>query len=75
MASYSNISAGNAGIFAQIAARITEAREGLAKRQLRRRVFRQTMNELSALSRRELDDLGLNRTVIRRVAWEEALKR
>lgn len=75
MASYSNISSANAGLLSQIAARFAEAREGLAKRRLRRRVFRQTMSELSALSTRELADLGLNRTVIRRVAWEEAQKR
>ncbi len=75
MASYSNISAGNAGIFAQIAARLTEARERFARNRLRRHIFRQTMSELSALSTRELADLGLHRSMIRRVAWQEAQKR
>lgn len=38
----------------------------------RRRVYRQTLRELSALSTRELQDLGLSRSEIRRVAWQAA---
>ncbi|WP_170478821.1 DUF1127 domain-containing protein [Ruegeria arenilitoris] len=38
----------------------------------RYRVYRQTVNELSALSNRELADLGLNRSMIRRVAMQAA---
>lgn len=38
----------------------------------RRRVYRQTIAELSALSDRDLADLGLHRALIRRVALEAA---
>ncbi len=34
------------------------------------RVYRKTVNELSALSARELADLGLNRSMIKRIALE-----
>ncbi len=39
---------------------------------VRYRVYRQTVNELSALSNRELADLGLHRSIIRRVAMQAA---
>lgn len=38
----------------------------------RRRIFKQTLVELNALSTRELSDLGLSRTSIRNVAREAA---
>lgn len=38
----------------------------------RRRVFNRTVRELSALSSRELADLGLSRSMITRVAIEAA---
>ena len=38
----------------------------------RRRVFKQTVRELQALSNRELADLGINRAMITRVASEAA---
>jgi uncharacterized protein YjiS (DUF1127 family) len=36
------------------------------------RMYRKTVGELSTLSSRELDDLGLNRSMIKRVAMEAA---
>ncbi|MGI9368459.1 MAG: DUF1127 domain-containing protein [Ruegeria sp.] len=39
---------------------------------VRHRMYRQTVNELSALSGRELADLGLHRSMIRRVAMQAA---
>jgi uncharacterized protein YjiS (DUF1127 family) len=48
-------------------ARITDA---LA----RRRVYKQTYSELSALSTRELTDLGISRSMISRLAYEAAYK-
>ncbi|NOD34705.1 MULTISPECIES: DUF1127 domain-containing protein [unclassified Ruegeria] len=38
----------------------------------RYRMYRQTVNELSSLSNRELADLGLHRSIIRRVAMQAA---
>ena len=38
------------------------------------RLYRDTLDGLSALSNRELDDLGLSRTDLRRVAEEAAYK-
>lgn len=36
------------------------------------RVYRETLNELNALSGRELADLGLNRSMLKRIALEAA---
>lgn len=41
-------------------------------RSARRRIYRQTFRELSALTNRELADLGLSRSEIRRVAYQAA---
>ena len=41
----------------------------------RRRVFKQTYRELNSLTNHELDDLGLDRTLITRVALEAAYGR
>jgi uncharacterized protein YjiS (DUF1127 family) len=38
----------------------------------RRRIYKQTVSELSALSSRELADLGISRTMINRLANEAA---
>lgn len=46
--------------------------KNLQESRQRRRVFVQTLRELNALSTRELDDLGINRTMITRVAHEAA---
>jgi uncharacterized protein YjiS (DUF1127 family) len=36
------------------------------------RLYRQTFNELCGLSNRELADLGMNRSIIKRVAYQTA---
>lgn len=46
---------------------------GLRTRFARYRMYRQTFEELDALSARDLDDLGLSRSTIRQVAWESAM--
>ncbi len=46
--------------------------EAAKDRFLRNRMYRQTVNELSSLSNRELADLGLHRSMIRRVAQQAA---
>lgn len=38
----------------------------------RRRIYRQTVRELNALSTRELADLGIHRSMITRIALEAA---
>ncbi|MDF2140214.1 DUF1127 domain-containing protein [Paenirhodobacter sp. CAU 1674] len=45
---------------------------GLSEALARRRVYRQTLRELQALSTRELSDLGIHRSMITRVAQEAA---
>ncbi len=56
---------GFAGGFASLFAGIREQME-------RRKLFRQTLRELNSLSNRELNDLGLSRSMIRRIAYQAA---
>ena len=56
------------GLFARVAA----ALRGLNLRHAQYRVYRRTFDELNRLSVRELDDLGLNRSMLRSIAWEAA---
>lgn len=44
----------------------------IAERLERRRVYKQTVAELSTLSNRELADLGISRSMIRAIALEAA---
>ncbi|GFE63541.1 DUF1127 domain-containing protein [Litoreibacter roseus] len=44
----------------------------LKQRYAQYRLYRQTLNELSALTDRELNDLGLSRSILRRIAYEAA---
>lgn len=55
----------NGGFFARIL-------NGLTERYTQYAAYRKTMAELSALSDRELRDLGLHRSMIRFLAHEEA---
>lgn len=56
------------GLRDRFAALVRLYNEGAA----RRRVYRQTVNELMSLSDRELADLGIHRSLITRVALEAA---
>jgi uncharacterized protein YjiS (DUF1127 family) len=49
--------------------------EGLSDRWRRYRLFRRTYAELDALTTRELDDLGISRSMITRLAYEAAYGR
>jgi uncharacterized protein YjiS (DUF1127 family) len=55
--------------------RLAELRSALAERLERRRIYRRTIEELSALSDRDLEDLGLHRSRIVEVAQEAAYRR
>ncbi|WP_085307184.1 DUF1127 domain-containing protein [Planktotalea arctica] len=44
----------------------------LVETRTKRKIFNQTVRELSSLSSRELADLGLNHSMIRRVAYQAA---
>ena len=52
------------GVEHVIGERINAFLEGIRENRLRRRVYRQTLNELSALSDRDLADLGMQRNSI-----------
>lgn len=56
------------GIVDRIAGMIASFKES----NQRRKIFRQTVRELSALSNRELADLGMHHSMITRVAHEAA---
>ncbi|MDO8883288.1 MAG: DUF1127 domain-containing protein [Pseudotabrizicola sp.] len=68
MAYVNSSRAASYGIVDRAAAIVKSIRVGLE----RRRVFKQTVRELQALSNRELADLGIHRTMITRVANEAA---
>lgn len=53
---------------------VTRALAALAERLERRATFRKCVAELAALSDRELRDLGLHRSMIRSLAYEEAYR-
>ncbi len=55
-------------------ARIGTAFNALATRYKQHRLYRETFDGLSALSNRELTDLGLNRSELRRISWEAATR-
>ncbi|CTQ48847.1 DUF1127 domain-containing protein [Jannaschia donghaensis] len=65
---YGNSAAGTNTLRDRITTRIQTARADYAKW----RVYRRTVNELEALSNRDLADLGLARGMIRSVAIEAA---
>lgn len=66
---YVNSSAASAnGVFD----RVTVALKSLRDAYERRRTFKRTLAELNSLSRRELADLGIERSMITRVALEAA---
>lgn len=68
MAQALNILSGALPSSGRLAGLIAYLREAQAKR----RVYRQTVRELSALSTRELNDLGISRSMISRIAAEAA---
>lgn len=70
MAIASNITTTNAGAFDRIQA----AFGALSERVAQYKLYRATINELQELSNRELADLGISRSMIKRLAYEAAYK-
>lgn len=52
--------------------RVTDLIASWRKALEQRRIYRRTVRELNALSTRDLNDLGINRTMISRIALEAA---
>jgi len=55
-----------------LGARLGEIRSQAAAAYTAWRTYRNTLNELDALTARELEDLGINRSAIRQIALEAA---
>lgn len=53
-------------------ARLLTAIQRIQETRARRAVYRQTVRELNALTTRDLDDLGISRSMITRLAHEAA---
>ena len=62
----------NKGASLSVVARLGEILGQAAEAYGAWRIYRRTFNELSGLSMRELDDLGISRSEIRRIALESA---
>jgi uncharacterized protein YjiS (DUF1127 family) len=64
--------ASNATLVERLMATVSNVFATLAERHAKRRVFNTTLNELGSLSNRDLADLGISRSEVRRIAWEAA---
>ncbi|MFC0201711.1 MULTISPECIES: DUF1127 domain-containing protein [Paracoccus] len=62
----------NAAAESGLRGRLLNAIHRVQDNRARRAVYRQTVRELNALTTRDLDDLGINRTMITRLAHEAA---
>lgn len=70
MAYVNAVSAGSEGLFGRLALMWSNYQANAGKRA----VFRKTVSELNMLSDRELRDLGMHRSMIRRVAYQAAFE-
>jgi len=70
MAFTNDISTFEAGLVNKMWASLKTARERAAQR----RAFRHTLEELQALSQRELDDMGIHRSMIHEIARDAVYK-
>lgn len=64
--------AGNRTNTPSLGARLAEIRTHAVEAYANWRVYRQTLEELSNLSPREMNDLGINPSMIKRIALEAA---
>ena len=67
---YYNDTHANGSLTERLMASASSLLEAAALRRAKRRVYRKTLDELSALSNRDLADLGIARGELRRIAWE-----
>jgi len=72
MAVFTQTQSRNAGLLDRIATHAKDAWAAAAKHMARRRIANVAYAELSSLSTRELNDLGISRSRIRALAWETA---
>lgn len=68
---YQTTNAATHGIADRIGALIAAFRENMA----RRKVYRDTLRELRSLGPRELNDLGLNASMLQRIAYQAAYEK
>ncbi len=52
--------------------RLNALRSAMADRSTKNKVYRQTISELNALTNRDLEDLGIHRSMIKSIAIEAA---
>ena len=57
---------------AALSGRLSATLDTVRERYARYRIYRRTLSELGELSERELNDLGLNRSMLRACAYEAA---
>lgn len=69
---YYNTTAGNGALMERILGATAGILNRAAERHAMRRVYNNTKSELSALTSRELADLGIHPTEVKRIAWEAA---
>lgn len=74
MAYYTQTHIAPAGLVERALAATANLLHAAAQRHARYRVYRETYNELATLGDRELNDLGLSRSMIRGLALEAANK-
>ncbi|WP_299370509.1 DUF1127 domain-containing protein [uncultured Tateyamaria sp.] len=71
MAYYNDI-AQRSDLVERILGTVARFLETAAERHAQRRVYRTTLDELNTLTNRELADLGMHRSELKRIAWESA---
>lgn len=71
MAYYNDV-AGRSDLVERVLGTAARILNTAAERRAMRRIYRTTLGELMALSNRELADLGLHRSELKRIAWESA---
>lgn len=74
MAYYNDI-AGRSDLIERLLNSVARTLDNAAERLATHRVYKTTLNELQVLSNRELADLGLHRSELKRIAWEAATTR